>query len=151
MPPTLESEYRTCKCSLQVPATQWEAHLAEHQPSLLDPAAPTVLFEPYAGSNPPPDRVAAIISEHTTQPKDAADTEDLWSAMARLPAEERDQAFAKHGIRWSEFWRLPYWDPSMSTVVDPMNGLYEGLYQQSLVRDVYRKRFGASPTSTNSN
>ncbi|KAI0634151.1 hypothetical protein C8Q77DRAFT_1173032 [Trametes polyzona] len=40
---------------------------------------------------------------------------------------ERDQLFKANGVRWSELWRLPYWDPTRQLVVDPMHCLYEGL------------------------
>jgi hypothetical protein len=38
--------------------------------------------------------------------------------------------FQDHGVRWSEFWRLPYWDPVHQLVVDPMHCILEGLAQQ---------------------
>ena len=31
------------------------------------------------------------------------------------------------GVRWSELWRLPYWDPLQQLVVDPMHCLLLGL------------------------
>jgi len=40
---------------------------------------------------------------------------------------DRDDLFAAHGIRWSELWRLPYWDPPRMLVVDSMHCLLEGL------------------------
>ncbi|EIN13261.1 hypothetical protein PUNSTDRAFT_58255, partial [Punctularia strigosozonata HHB-11173 SS5] len=40
---------------------------------------------------------------------------------------EQDDIFKRHGVRWSELWRLPYWDPTIQLVVDPMHCLYEGL------------------------
>ncbi|EIN09757.1 hypothetical protein PUNSTDRAFT_39704, partial [Punctularia strigosozonata HHB-11173 SS5] len=40
---------------------------------------------------------------------------------------EQDEIFKRHGVRWSELWRLPYWDPTRQLVVDPMHCLYEGL------------------------
>lgn len=42
-------------------------------------------------------------------------------------AEERAKIFEKHGIRWSELWRLPYWDPTRQLVIDSMHCLFEGL------------------------
>ena len=41
--------------------------------------------------------------------------------------QERNQIFESHGVRWSEFWRLPYWDQTHMLVVDPMHCLLEGL------------------------
>ncbi|KAJ7660942.1 hypothetical protein DFH06DRAFT_988705, partial [Mycena polygramma] len=39
----------------------------------------------------------------------------------------RDAIFARYGVRWSEFWRLPYWDPTRMAVVDSMHCIFEGL------------------------
>ncbi|KAF9488326.1 hypothetical protein BDN71DRAFT_1403451, partial [Pleurotus eryngii] len=38
--------------------------------------------------------------------------------------------FKKHSVRWSEFFRLPYWDPSQHVVVDSMHAFYLGLFQR---------------------
>jgi hypothetical protein len=35
--------------------------------------------------------------------------------------------FQAHGVRWSELWRLPYWDPTRQLVVDPMHCLFLNL------------------------
>ena len=35
--------------------------------------------------------------------------------------------FSQTGVRWSELWRLPYWDPTRMLVVDSMHCLLEGL------------------------
>jgi len=35
--------------------------------------------------------------------------------------------FSQTGVRWSELWRLPYWDPTRMLVVDLMHCLLEGL------------------------
>ena len=40
---------------------------------------------------------------------------------------ERDDIFNEYGVRWSEFWRLPYWDPSKMLVIDSMHCILEGL------------------------
>ena len=39
---------------------------------------------------------------------------------------EREAAFKKHGIRWSELLRLPYWDPTRFALVDAMHNLFLG-------------------------
>ncbi|CAK5266451.1 unnamed protein product [Mycena citricolor] len=39
----------------------------------------------------------------------------------------RDAIFSEYGVRWSEFWRLPYWDPTRMAVVDSMHCILEGL------------------------
>jgi hypothetical protein len=40
---------------------------------------------------------------------------------------EREALFKAHGVRYSELWRLPYWDPSRQLVIDLMHCLLEGL------------------------
>ncbi|KAG1740903.1 hypothetical protein EDB19DRAFT_1908216 [Suillus lakei] len=40
---------------------------------------------------------------------------------------ERETLFKAHGVRYSELWHLPYWDPSWQLVVDLMHCLLEGL------------------------
>nr|GAT48239.1 predicted protein [Mycena chlorophos] len=40
---------------------------------------------------------------------------------------ERDKIFKEHGVRWSELWQLPYWDPTRMGVVDTMHCILEGL------------------------
>lgn len=40
---------------------------------------------------------------------------------------EQNQIFEAHGVRWSELWRLPYWDPTRMLVIDSMHCLFEGL------------------------
>lgn len=39
---------------------------------------------------------------------------------------DRDTLFDKHGLRWSELLRLPYWDPTQYAVVDAMHNLFLG-------------------------
>lgn len=52
---------------------------------------------------------------------------ERWrDATTRL---ERKKIFKTHGVRWSEMWRLPYWDPTQQLVVDSMHNLLEGLIQ----------------------
>src|SRR3954451_2183423 len=40
---------------------------------------------------------------------------------------EQVKIFNKYGVRWSELWNLPYWDPTRQLVVDSMHCLFEGL------------------------
>jgi len=40
---------------------------------------------------------------------------------------EQETLFEAHGVRWSEFWRLPYWNPTRMLVVDSMHCILEGL------------------------
>jgi hypothetical protein len=42
---------------------------------------------------------------------------------------DQDSITSQYGIRWSEFWRLPYWNPSRQLVVDAMHCILEGLSQ----------------------
>lgn len=62
----------------------------------------------------------------------------LWCSEHRAAAEEwksaetkseRDKIFKRHGVRWSELLRLPYWDPVRFVVVDGMHNLFLGLVQ----------------------
>jgi hypothetical protein len=41
-------------------------------------------------------------------------------------SKEREKIFQEHGTRWSELWRLSYWDPTRQLVVDAMHCLLEG-------------------------
>ncbi|KAF9062835.1 hypothetical protein BDP27DRAFT_1368545 [Rhodocollybia butyracea] len=41
--------------------------------------------------------------------------------------EEKERLFTANGVRWSELWRLPYWDPTRMLVVDSMHCILEGL------------------------
>jgi hypothetical protein len=41
-------------------------------------------------------------------------------------AKEREDIFKKHGTRWSELWRLSYWNPTRQLVVDAMHCILEG-------------------------
>lgn len=42
---------------------------------------------------------------------------------------ERERLFKEHGVRYSELWRLPYWDPARQLVIDSMHCILEGLVQ----------------------
>ncbi len=44
--------------------------------------------------------------------------------------ELRVKLFGKYGVRWSEFFRLSYWDPAQHVVVDSMHAFYLGLFQR---------------------
>jgi hypothetical protein len=50
---------------------------------------------------------------------------EAWRDAQTL--EERNDIFKRYGVRWSEFWRLSYWDPGRMLVVDCMHCLLEGL------------------------
>ena len=40
---------------------------------------------------------------------------------------DREAIVERYGVRWSEMWRLPYWNPVDQVVIDPMHCLLEGL------------------------
>lgn len=42
----------------------------------------------------------------------------------------RADLYVKHGVRWSELLRLPYWDPTKFTVVDSMHAFFLGLFKR---------------------
>lgn len=42
---------------------------------------------------------------------------------------QQGKLFHKHGVRWSELLRLPYWDPTRSVIVDSMHNLFLGVVQ----------------------
>ena len=48
-----------------------------------------------------------------------------WKKAETL--QQRVEIFEQHHVRWSEFWRLPYWDPTCMLVVDVMHCILEGL------------------------
>ncbi|PPQ89924.1 hypothetical protein CVT25_009725 [Psilocybe cyanescens] len=58
-----------------------------------------------------------VLREHAMEWKNAA------------TRKEQEHLFSAHGVRWSELWRLPYWDPPRMLVVDCMHCLLEGLCQ----------------------
>jgi len=41
-------------------------------------------------------------------------------------SKEQEEIFKQHGTRWSELWRLPYWNPTWQLVVDAMHCILEG-------------------------
>ncbi|TFY58194.1 hypothetical protein EVJ58_g6565 [Rhodofomes roseus] len=50
---------------------------------------------------------------------------ERWRATS--DPEERARIMREEGIRWSELFRLPYWDPLVFTAIDPMHALFLGL------------------------
>ncbi|TFK16569.1 hypothetical protein FA15DRAFT_547208, partial [Coprinopsis marcescibilis] len=49
--------------------------------------------------------------------------------LAATNDKQRKSVFDRTGIRWSELYRLPYYDPSCFVVVDAMHNLFLGLTQ----------------------
>lgn len=59
------------------------------------------------------------------------DPDDLREAAVRwrdaVSVGDQNNIFAANGVRWSELWRLSYWDPTRQLVIDPMHCLLLGL------------------------
>jgi len=60
---------------------------------------------------------------------------EMWKSAAS--ATDQQKLFDNHGVRWSELWHLPYWDPTRQLVVDSMHCLLEGLVGTH-IRDILR-------------
>jgi hypothetical protein len=50
---------------------------------------------------------------------------EAWRDAETL--KEKDAIFDKHGVRWSELWRLSYWNPGRMLVIDSMHCILLGL------------------------
>jgi hypothetical protein len=62
------------------------------------------------------------------QPRKREDLRAAAEAWRDAPsAAARKELYAKHGVRWSPLWRLSYFDPVRSVVVDGMHNIFEGL------------------------
>lgn len=58
----------------------------------------------------------------------ASDARKYAEAHRDAPSKEvADDIFHETGWRWSVFWLLPYWNPLVMVVVDPMHNLFLGL------------------------
>ncbi len=65
---------------------------------------------------------------HKWTPRDVAEMrERAFAWRDATTTAQREKIFKESGVRWSEFWRLPYWDPTRMLVVDSMHCLFEGL------------------------
>ncbi|KAF8123624.1 hypothetical protein EV363DRAFT_1179737, partial [Boletus edulis] len=76
---------------------------------------------------------------------------ELWRDAATVG--ERDRLFKEHGVRWSELWWLPYWDPARQLVIDSMHCILEGLVQhhsRNLLRLTTEKTSPSPSPSTTS-
>ncbi|KAJ8514958.1 hypothetical protein ONZ45_g7565 [Pleurotus djamor] len=51
-----------------------------------------------------------------------------WKNCATV--KEQNAHWSQHHVRWSEFLRLPYWDPTKHVVIDSMHGFYLGLFNR---------------------
>ncbi|PIL28288.1 hypothetical protein GSI_09576 [Ganoderma sinense ZZ0214-1] len=72
------------------------------------------------------------VSRH---PQEMRKQAEAWRDATR--SSEQDKIFAQHGVRWSELWRLPYWDPTRQLIVDSMHCIFEGLIPYHF-RDILR-------------
>jgi hypothetical protein len=63
-------------------------------------------------------RDVTLLRQHATNWRNAGSSTD------------QEKIFKDHGVRWSELWRLPYWDPTRQLAVDSMHCLFEGLIQR---------------------
>jgi hypothetical protein len=63
-------------------------------------------------------------SFETWEPRDPDEFKRLAEAYRDASSLEERQG---QSIRWSELWRLPYWDPTQMVVVDSMHCILEGL------------------------
>jgi hypothetical protein len=64
------------------------------------------------------------------KPKDHDELRRQAEAWRDAPTvNDQEKLFQANGVRWSEVWRLPYWDPPRMLVVDSMHCLLLGLAQ----------------------
>jgi len=63
------------------------------------------------------------VRDHNEMRKHAEEWRDALTSV------EQNKIFQAHGVRWSELWRLPYWNPTRQLVVDSMHCILEGLGQ----------------------
>jgi hypothetical protein len=62
---------------------------------------------------------------------------EAW--LNAVTPKEREALFTSRGVRWSEFLRLEYWNPSLFTVFDSMHGWYLDAFNNHI-----RTTFGVS-------
>jgi hypothetical protein len=64
------------------------------------------------------------------KPRDAAVLREAAFRWRDAPNDaERTRIYNEHGVRWSELWRLRYFDPIKMVIVDGMHAIFEGLIQ----------------------
>jgi hypothetical protein len=61
----------------------------------------------------------------TRDPKKMRQQAEAWRDATS--SVEQTKLFQASGVRWSELWRLSYWDPTRQLVVDAMHCILEGL------------------------
>ncbi len=67
--------------------------------------------------------VAASLQAH----EDSAQKDFIVDQLRNLEQELQKLVDAEHGVRWSEFARLPYWDSASLLVFDPLNNMPLGI------------------------
>ncbi|RXW11541.1 hypothetical protein EST38_g14314 [Candolleomyces aberdarensis] len=58
----------------------------------------------------------------------------LWKQAKTKSA--REKIVRTYGVRWSEMLRLPYWNPSLFTMIDSMHAFYLRMFQYH-IRDIW--------------
>ena len=71
--------------------------------------------------------------EGRTREEHCKNAHEWWNAQT---PSEQVKLFKKHGIRWSELLRLPYWDPTKHIVIDSMHGFYLRMFNRH-IRDIW--------------
>ncbi|KAF8483159.1 hypothetical protein JB92DRAFT_2763097 [Gautieria morchelliformis] len=88
-----------------------------------------VRFRPVADSPTEfPERSRSTHSEHAYEWREIADSK------------EREAYFKRHGVRWFELARLPYFDPICMTIIDPMHNLLQGTFVKNQWYTVWIQR-----------
>lgn len=65
------------------------------------------------------------------QHRDATEIRRLATAWRDAPTlEAQNEIYKTHGVRWSELYRLPYYDPTRQLIVDSMHCILEGLIKE---------------------
>lgn len=62
------------------------------------------------------------------KPRDVTVLRDQAFAWKNAKCEaDRDTIYKAYGVRWSELWRLSYWNPLKMLVIDGMHNIFEGI------------------------
>ena len=59
--------------------------------------------------------------------KQGEDIRQLGFQYQSLPDGDKGPFFKKHGVRWSELFRLPYFNPVTQCTIDPLHNLLLGM------------------------
>lgn len=61
-------------------------------------------------------------------PESMRETAHQW--LSTQSSKKRSSIFDSTGVRWSELWSLPYWNPVRQLAVDPIHCIFEGIIQR---------------------